>query len=113
MMAAQQTKHYLPIQTTVLQLEVVDRIKVELARILNKRPKDFDSHKPLVAQGANDLQIVELVLALERTFQVKVPDAQIAGKTADGSSTVTIEQLADAIAAEMKNKVSTAVYDGD
>lgn len=110
MMAAQQTKHYLPIQTTVLQLEVVDRIKVELARMLNKSPRDFDTYKPIVAQGANDLHIVELVLALERVFQVKLPDGRLATKSGEGTSMLTIDQLAGVVAAEMKNKVSTAAY---
>lgn len=113
LMAAQQTKHYLPIQTTVLQVEVVDRIKSELARMLKKSPGDFDTYKPLMAQGANDLHIVELVLTLERAFQVKVPDGRIASKTGEGSSLLTIDQLAEVIAAELKNKVSTAAYDGD
>lgn len=112
MLAAQHTKHYLPIQTTVLQFEVADRIKTELGRIMNKRPQDFDAHKPLIAQGLNDLQIVELVLALEHAFQVKVPDGRI-NKTGEGGSMLTIEQLADVIAGEMKNKVSTAAYDPD
>ena len=109
---AQRTKHYLPIQTTVLQLEVADQIKVELGRILKRRPQEFDTRKPLMAQGLNDLQIVELVLAMERAFQVKVPDKRINSQTGEGS-TLTIEQLADVIAAEMKNKVSAAAYGPD
>jgi acyl carrier protein len=111
MLAARQTKHYLPIQTTVLQLEVVDRIKTELGRIANRSPGEFNAHKPLIAQGLNDLQLVELVLAVERAFQVKVPDSRIGTKNADGASLLTIDQLADAITAEMKNKVSTAAYE--
>ena len=113
MYATQQAKQYLPIQTTVLQLEVADRIKAEVGRILNRRPQDFDPYKPLIAQGLNDLQIVELVLALERAFQVKVPDNRIGTKTDEGSSLLTIEQLADVITAEMKSKVSTAAYEPD
>jgi acyl carrier protein len=111
MLAAQQTKHYLPIQTTVLQLEVADRIKAELGRIANRPSGDFNTHKPLIAQGLNDLQLVELILAVERAFQVKVPDSRIGNKNADGTSLLTIDQLADAITAEMKNKVSTAAYE--
>jgi len=110
MYAARKTKQYLPIQTTVLQFEVADQIKVELGRIAHKQPKDFDSHKPLIGQGLNDLQIVELVLAVERAFQVKVPDKRIDSKDADGSSLLTIDELADAITAEMKSKVSTLPY---
>lgn len=113
MYAAQQTKQYLPIQTAVLQLEVADQIKAEVGRIVHKEPKDFDTRKPLIAQGLNDLQVVELVLALERAFQVKVPDKSINSKSADGSSMLTIDELADAITAEMKNKVSTAPYSPD
>jgi acyl carrier protein len=109
---AQGAKHYLPIQTTVLQLEVADQIKVELGRILKRRPQEFDSRKPLMTQGLNDLQIVELVLAMERTFQVKVPDKRINSQTGEGS-TLTIEQLADVIASEMKSKVSSAAYAPD
>jgi hypothetical protein len=108
--AVRHTKQYLPIQTTVLQLEVADRIKLELGRILNRSPQEFDPHKPMMAQGLNDLQLVELVLALEGAFQVKVPDSRIGSKTGEGSSTLTINQLADAIAREMKSKVSTAAY---
>ena len=111
MLAAQQTKHYLPIQSTVLQLEVADRIKAELGRIANRPPGDFNTHKPLIAQGLNDLQLVELILAVERAFQVKVPDSRIGSKNPDGTSLLTIDQLADAITAEMKNKVSTAAYE--
>jgi acyl carrier protein len=113
MFALEQTKHYLPIQTTVLQIEVAERIKAELGRILNRAPAEFDTRKPLVAQGANDLQIVELVLAVERAFQVKVPDSRIGSRTGEGASALTIDQLANAIAAEMKNKVSTAAYSPD
>lgn len=113
MYAAQQTRQYLPIQTTVLQLEVADQIKTELGRIAHKRPQEFDLHKPLITQGLNDLQIVELVLAVERSFQVKVPDKRINSKNADGSSMLTIDDLADAITSEMKNKVSTTSYSPD
>jgi len=113
LMALRQTKHYLPIQTTVLQVEVADRIKAELGRILNREPEDLDTHRPMMAQGANDLQIVELVLAVERSFQVKVPDSRIGSRTGEGASALTIEQLADAVAAEMRNKVSTAAYGPD
>jgi acyl carrier protein len=110
MAAARTTKEYLPIQTTTLQLEVADRIKREVGRMMNRRPQEFDAHKPLLAQGLDDLQLVELVLSMERAFQVKVPDARISNKTGDGSSMLTIEQLANVITAEMKNKVSTAAY---
>ena len=113
MYAAQQTKQYLPIKTTVLQLEVTDQIKTELGRIVHKKPQEFDSQKPLIAQGLNDLQIVELILAVERAFQVKVPDKRINSKDADGSSMLTIDELADAITAEMKNKVSTTPYSAE
>jgi acyl carrier protein len=113
MWAAQQTKHYLPIQTTVLQLEVADQIKIELGKILHKSPSAFDTRKPLMTQGLNDLQLVELVLAMERAFQVKVPDGQLGAQTGEGSSTLTIDQLADAIAGQMKSKVSTGTYTPD
>ena len=113
MYAARKTKQYLPIQTTVLQLEVADQIKVELGRIAHKPPREFDAHKPLITQGVNDLQIVELVLAAERAFQVKVPDKRINSKNADGSSMLSIDELADAITAEIKGKVSTTPYSPD
>ena len=55
--------------------QTVDRVRSEVATILNKDSAQIDVASPLVAQGADDLDIVEIVLALEEAFNVEIPDS--------------------------------------
>ena len=55
----------------------MDRVRLEVATILKKDSAQIDATKPLVAHGADELDIVEIVMAVEEAFKVEIPDSAI------------------------------------
>ena len=82
----------------------VERVRSEVATILKKDPAQIDVTKPLVAQGADELDIVEIVMAVEEAFKVEIPDSVIAGKGGERSKTLTVQTLAEIVARQQKTR---------
>ena len=76
---------------------VVDGVRSEVATILKKKANEIDVSKPLVAQGADELDIVEIVMAVEEAFKVEIPDSVIGEKIGEVSKTLTVEKLAEVV----------------
>ena len=85
------------------EAQMVERVRSEAAKILKKEGAQIDVAKPLVAQGADDLDIVEIVMAVEETFKVEIPDSAIDDNAA-GGKTLTVQKLAQIISAQRKTK---------
>ncbi len=78
----------------------IDRVRSEVAQILNKKPAEIDVAKPLAAQGADELDIVEIVMALEEAFGFEIPDEAIG----DNTNTLTVQKLAEIVSKRQKAK---------
>jgi acyl carrier protein len=84
--------------------QTVERVRSEVATILKKDSAKIDVSKPLVAQGADELDIVEIVMALEETFKVKIPDRALGKDVKEISTTLTVQKLAEIVARQQKTR---------
>ena len=75
-----------------------------MATILKKDSAQLDVAKPLVAQGADELDIVEIVMAVEEAFKVEIPDAAIGENVGEISKALTIQKLAEIVSKQQKSK---------
>jgi acyl carrier protein len=82
--------------------DTVERIRSEVATILKKDSAQIDVAKPLGAQGADELDIVEIVLAVEEAFDVEIPESAIGENVGEVSKTVTVQHLADIVSKQKK-----------
>ena len=51
---------------------VVERVRAELATVLKKEAAKLPVDKPVVELGANDLHVIEWVMALDEAFHVRI-----------------------------------------
>lgn len=86
------------------QPQIVDRVRKEAAKILKKDVAQVDVTKPFAALGADDLDVVEIVMAVEEAFNVEIPDDAIAGKSDDVSKTLTVQKLAEIVSRQKPKK---------
>ncbi len=84
--------------------QTVDRVRSEVATILKKNSTQIDVAKPLVAQGADELDIVEIVMAVEEAFKVDIPDSAIGENVGEASKTLTVQKLAEIVSREQRTK---------
>ena len=82
----------------------VERVRSEVAKVLKKDAAKVDVAKPLVAQGADELDIVEIVMALEETFKVKIPDGALGKTVGEASKTLTVQKLTEIVSSQQKTK---------
>lgn len=68
---------------------VVQRVRGELATLLKKDAAKLPIDKPVLELGADDLMVVEWVMAMERVYRVRIPDA----KTVDPKSKTARKDL--------------------
>ena len=79
----------------------VERVRLEVAGILGKKAGDIDISKPLTEQGADELDIVEIVMALEDAFKVEIPDSAIGETVSEVSKTLTVEKLTEIVSKQV------------
>lgn len=84
--------------------KVVDRVRSEVATILKKDSAKIDVTKPLVAQGADELDIVEIVMAVEEAFKVEIPDSAIGENANETSKTLTVVNLAEIVSRQQRTR---------
>ena len=82
----------------------IDRVCSEVATILKKDSSQIDVTKPLVSQGADELDIVEIVMAVEEAFKVEIPDSAIGDNTGEVSKTLTVQKLAEIVSRPQRAK---------
>lgn len=79
-------------------------MRSEVAQILKKDASQIDVAKPLVALGADELDIVKIVMAVEEAFKVAIPDSAIGDKPGDVSKALTVQKLAEIVSKQPKTK---------
>jgi acyl carrier protein len=84
-------------------LPTLDRVRAEVAEILNTAPDQIDPQKPLAEQGADELDIVEIVMALEEAFSLEIPDSTLGGTT-DEIAGLSVQKLVEIISKEKQPK---------
>ena len=84
--------------------QTVDRVRSEVAAILKKDSAQIDVTKPLVAQGADELDIVEIVMAVEEAFEVEIPDSAVGENIGEASATLTVRKLAEIVSKLQRTK---------
>jgi acyl carrier protein len=82
----------------------VEGVRSEVAKILKKDAAQIDVAKPLVAQGADELDIVEIVMALEEAYKVKIPDSALGKTVGEASKTLTVQKLTEIVSSRQKTK---------
>ena len=78
----------------------MDRVRLEVATILKKDTAQIDVTKPLVAQGADELDIVEIVMAVEEAFNVEIPDSAIG----ENVNEATVTKLAEIVSGRQRTQ---------
>ena len=84
--------------------QTVDRVRSEVATVLKKDAAQIDVTTPLAAQGADELDIVEIVMAVEEAFKVEIPDSEVDENVGEVSKTLTVQKLAEIVARQQKTK---------
>ena len=56
---------------------IIQRVRAELATLLKKEPAMLTVDKPIVDFGADELDVVEWVMAVEEAFRVEIREDQI------------------------------------
>jgi acyl carrier protein len=86
------------------QQQLVESVRSEVAKILKKEASQVEVTKPLAALGADDLDVVEIVTALEEKFKVEIPDSTLGDKPDDVGKTLTVQKLAEIVSKQPKAK---------
>ena len=82
--------------------DTVEQVRSEVATILKKDSAQIDVAKPLVAQGADELDVVEVVIAVEESFKVEIPDSALGENGGEVSKTLTVQKLAEIVSKQKK-----------
>ncbi len=84
--------------------QTIERVRSEVGAILKKDSAEIDVSKPLAAQGADELDIVEIVMAVEEAFKVEIPDSAIGKDVKEVSKTLTVQKLAEIVTRQQKTQ---------
>ena len=104
----EQGQHADPLRThPEVYKQVNERIRNIVARHFDVPTGSIDAAAPLVKQNisADELDIVEIIMAVEAAFVVTISNEDLNGGTDDITSTVSVKNLADAV---YKKKMSHA-----
>ena len=84
----------------------IERVKAVVAKSLKTNSAKLDVQKPLARQEIkiDELDLVELVMAIEEEFKVEIPDTSLDGKPADVVKTLSIEKLAQIVSEQLRKK---------
>jgi acyl carrier protein len=85
-------------RSPLAQPQTLERVREVVAKSLGREVSQIDPEKPLGLQGADELDVVEAVLAVEDAFKVEVPDSAIGDKPAEVAKTLTVQKLAEIVA---------------
>jgi acyl carrier protein len=84
--------------------DIVARVRLQAATVLKKDASEIEITKPLVAQGADDLAMVEIIMGLEDSFDVEISERSVGDKIETASKTLTVERLAQIVSNSDKRK---------
>lgn len=95
-----------PAVSTADDKQIVDEIKRIVGKILGLDPKTIDVNAPLSKQkvAADELDVIEIVMAVEETFNVEIKDEELEGADLSQMTNITISKLAEIVARKQKGK---------
>jgi acyl carrier protein len=85
-------------RSPLAQPQTLERVREVVAKSLGRDISQIDPQKPLGSQGADELDVVEVVMAVEDALKVEVPDSAIGDKPAEAAKTLTVQKLAEIVA---------------
>jgi acyl carrier protein len=68
--------------------QTIDLVRQEAAETLGKKVTEIDVAKPLVAQGADELDLVEIIMGIEEKIGIEIPDSAFGENAATKDFTV-------------------------
>ena len=83
--------------------------RTEITTILKQDSAEIDVGKPLGAQGADELDVVAIVMVVEEAFKVEIPNSAI-GQTVrstagydvgERNKTLTVQKLAEVVTRQL------------
>ena len=77
-----------------------------VSQILKKEPAQIDVTKSLYALGANEADIINIVMAIEGTFQIELPSSEIGVTLGDIGKSMTVQKLAEIASKQPRTKKS-------
>ncbi len=80
-----------------------EQVRALAAKVLNKDPRQIDVTTPLATMGADELDVVELVMEVEDAFNVDIPDAALGDDVRDVTKTLTVEKLAEIVSKQLES----------
>jgi acyl carrier protein len=91
-------------RSTKASPELLEKVRQQVAKTLRKDAAQLDVRKLLALQGARDIDIVVILIEVEDTFKVELPDSINQKTPLELTKTLTIQQLADAIAGQLEKQ---------
>jgi acyl carrier protein len=84
----------------------LDGVRGVVAEVLGVAPAEVDVRAPLSKQKvpADELDAVEIVLRVEETFGVEIPDEEMGGPDGEWEANLSVEKLAQIVAARRSRK---------
>jgi acyl carrier protein len=95
-----------PIERTVSGDKYVQPVLVLAAKVLNTQAAKLDVNKPLLDQGADELDVVELVMLVEEEFDIEIPDEELEERNKEPIKNLNIKKIALAVAKQKQKKPS-------
>jgi acyl carrier protein len=85
--------------------KVVEKVRAIAAEILGVKPDAVDVDIPLARQkqAADELDLVEIVMAIEETFGIEIADADLGGAPAQFTATTSVRKLAGIVERKKKH----------
>jgi len=80
--------------------KLLERVRKIAADILRVKPRDIAVDVPLSNQKfrADDLDMVEIVMALEEAYKMEIPDNELGRDSKEVMSTMSVRKLAEIVA---------------
>jgi len=89
----------------VTATEVLQTVRAQIARQLGVETKRIDPGRPLKEYGADELDIVELVMALEEEFDIEIPDGAVNRDGPRGwEEVITAQRFTDIVMQQLRDK---------
>jgi acyl carrier protein len=85
--------------------KIVEKVRAIAAEILGVKASAVDVDVPLSKQkaAADELDLVEIVMALEEKFGIEIADADLGGTPAQFTATTSVRKLAGIVAKKKKH----------